>query len=118
MMFMITIPPTPSDTDAMSRERMNAAAEICRQSCWRLSGVTTPNGSGARKSVWRSARSTARTSSTDASTPGTPPRARTTMSTESRLPHCRRQDWMGMMTVASWLWPSVRPCLASRPITR
>ena len=80
----------------MSRERMKAAAEICRQSCCRLSAVTTPKGSGARKSVWRSARNTARTSSMEASTPGTPPRARTTMSRESRAPNCRRQAWIGI----------------------
>ena len=72
MMFMITIPPTPSETEAIRRVRMKAAAEIwCQTSC-RLSAVTMPNGSGARKSVWRSARSTARTSSAESSTPSTP----------------------------------------------
>ena len=32
MMFMITMPPTPSETEAISSDRMKAAAEICRHS--------------------------------------------------------------------------------------
>ena len=58
MMFMITIPPTPSETEAIRSERMMVAPEIWLQRAWRRSTVTMPNGSGALKDVWRSARST------------------------------------------------------------
>ena len=95
MMFMITIPPTPSETEAIRRVSMKAAAEIwCQTSC-RLSAVTRPNGSGARKSVWRSARSTPRTSSAESSTPSTPPCAWTRMSIDVRLPKPLRKVSIG-----------------------
>jgi len=90
MMFMITMPPTPRETDATSSDRMKAAAEICRQRVVRLSAVMTPKGSGPRKGVWRKARISARTSSTEGSTPATPPRALTSRFKESRVPNWRR----------------------------
>ena len=98
---------------------MKAAAEICRQSCCRLSGGDHAEGiGGAEVGVAQRAQHRAHLVDRRLDARARRPAPVTTMSTESRLPNCRRQAWMGMMTVASWLWPSVRPCLASRPITR
>ena len=52
--------------------------------------VTIPKGSGARKSVCRSARSTPRTSSMESSSPATPPRAWISTSIELLEPKTRR----------------------------
>jgi len=60
-----------------------AARLTCRQRSLSASWVRMPNGSGSRKLVWRAARSRARTSSTEASSPATPPRACTWMFSES-----------------------------------
>ncbi len=90
MMLVITMPPTPSETEAIRTMSRKAAAEICFQRSWSASAVTMPNGSEARKSVWRRARSTERASSAESSTPATPPLALTKMSSVSREPNiCR-----------------------------
>ena len=83
MMFMITIPPTPRLTDDTSSMSTKAARLTCFHRSCSTSWVRTPNGSGSRKLVWRAARSRVRTSSTEASSPATPPLACTWMFRES-----------------------------------
>ena len=119
MMFMITMPPTPSDTEAISSDRMKAAArDLPPELLQALGGDDAEGIGGAEVGVAQRAHHRAHLVDRGVDARHAAPRLDQQV---ERVAACRtagaRPGW-GRTTWRSRLSPSVRPCLASRPITR
>ena len=86
---MITIPPTPSDTEAISRVSRKAAAEIwCQSVLQALGGDDAERVGGAEVGVAQRPQHRRAPRPRSRRPPRRPPRAWTRMSIDARLPNC------------------------------
>ena len=117
MMFMMTMPPTSSDSDTMPRSTANALWLKVRQRFISVSDVKMPKSSASRGRSLRSMRIATRPSSRDAwSSEGSG--GLTVSSSERRAPNSCWNLPSGMTAKLSCDWPKNEPFFPLTPTTR